>query len=83
MPAWLVKIVTALAPTLLNWLSSKIADWVGGVSDQISNEVEERKLKAKQKKREDLTRQLEIAKEKGDVNEIKRLSIAIHLLNAE
>ena len=37
----------------------------------------------KQKIRASLMRQIELAKEKGDIEEIKRLSIALHLHDSE
>jgi len=83
MPAWLTKILVSLAPTVLDWLSSKIAEIAKKVSDEITTAVEEKKKDKRKKKRNELARKLEIAKENNDREEIKRLSIALHMLDSE
>ena len=83
MSGWLTKLLVALAPTLLNWASSKLAELFTAASDNISTRVEENKKEKRKKKRNELERKLELAKERKDKDEIKRLSVALHLLDSE
>lgn len=83
MPSWFAKILISLAPTVLDWLSNKIADIAVRISDSITTAVEENKKEKRKEKRNELARKLEIARENNDREEIKRLSVALHMLDSE
>lgn len=77
MPAWLLKILTALGPSLFNFIRDLIKDGF----DSYKESREQKKLEEKQKQRDSLTRQMELARQKGDKNEIRRIAIALQLLD--
>lgn len=77
MPGWLVKIIQALAIPVLNWAGGLIRDYI----ESRKTKREARKKDKKQKKRESLTRQLEIAKAENNEAKIRELSIALVLLD--
>ena len=77
MPAWLVTLAKALAVPVLNWIGDIVRDFVE--SQKLKRE--ERKKNEKQKRRDSLTRQLQLAKESGNAEKIRELSIALVMLD--
>ena len=76
MPAWLVKIIQALAIPVLNWAGDFFREWI----ESRKLKRQERKKNEKQKIRDSLTRQLELAKDERDEKKIREISIALLML---
>lgn len=73
----------SLFDSLFEWLGKNIGEGVKSVKDSVYLSSLEREVKARKLKRDSLVRAIEIAQEKGDHEEIKRLYIALHLLDSE
>lgn len=79
MPSWVIKLIQSLAVPILEWVAGVVKDIYAAYKEK----KEEKQKEEKQKIRASLVRQIELAKEKGDIEEIKRLSIALHLHDSE
>ena len=80
---FLKNILIALAPTVLDWGFKKARKVVFEVVQYFKYNKKEKNIIKKKLKREDLTKQIDIATNKGDDEETKKLYIALHLLDSD
>ena len=70
---FLKQLLVALAPTVLDWGLKQSKILIHELVQWIKYSKKERKIIKRKLKREEITRQIDIATEKGDDEEIKRL----------
>jgi len=73
----------SLFDSFLEWAGKNIGKGVKSLKDSIYLSSLEREIEARRLRRDSLVRRIEIAQEKGDHEEVKRLYIALHLLDSE
>ena len=78
---WLLELSKALAPIVLNWLVKKVPEIIRGYLGPKKVKLERKKMLKRKEFRDKITRQIEIATEKGDHEEVKRLHIALHVFD--
>jgi len=80
---FLAKILTALVPTLLDWLVKNASKLFGGILRSLKYKKKERETTKRKTKRDELVREIEIATEKNDHERLKELHIALHVLDTD
>jgi len=85
---WLLKLAIALVPTILDWGLKNSAKIVGSIGNFFKSFFENRKTKKEERKvgerkltRSEITKKIEEATAKGDHEELKKLHVALHLLD--
>lgn len=73
----------SLFDSFFEWAGKNIGSGLKKLKDSVFISSLDREVEARKLKRESLVRAIEIAEERGDHEEIKRLYIALHLLDSE